>query len=94
MSYKCENYEKEFKKPQFLKRHLNKKFPCVKKEKEPPIQINLFDNKCPYCNIKCKNKNLNKHFRDACKIISESKRKFYIKKFNNNVKHLNTEKKI
>jgi len=47
---------------------------------------------CEYCNKEFKNKrNINRHLRESCLIISEKKRQILIKKFNKNKKHVNNK---
>lgn len=90
--YICKNCKKGFPKKYNYDMHKKRKFPCVKKEKEikPPEQINLSDDKCPFCNMQCKKRNINSHYRTTCKLIPESKRKFFIEKYNKDKRHIKT----
>lgn len=94
----CKDCKKGFPKAFYLKRHQERKFPCVKKETEikHPEQINLSDSNktsCPYCNNIYIKRAINKHYRTTCKLIPESKRKFFIDKYKKDERHIKTNLK-
>ena len=50
---------------------------------------------CEYCNkVLCNSSILPRHYRNTCKKIPESKREFYINKYNKNKRHINNNKQL
>jgi hypothetical protein len=49
---------------------------------------------CPYCQKKCKSKNLPYHYRHTCALIPENKRNYFIEKYNNNTRHKNKQNQL
>lgn len=107
MSFTCTRCEECFKRKQNLKRHLDRKYPCKEKKvkkgkiiKKDIENIHKEDVKlsrnsvvdCDFCKQNVSTKNIKRHYRNTCTLIPENKRQFFINKYNNNKKHINTEK--
>lgn len=96
----CDKCGKEFQKQYFLERHIKRKFPCFSVDYERRRKAVKGDektahtNRCTYCNIECKKKHLNKHYRNTCKFIPENKRNFFIEKYKENGNHIKNSKTL
>lgn len=104
MAYNCKMCDKTFDRIYNYERHMQRKKACNREPSRSREKLSdavtgnlsIVDviNRCIFCKNECKKKNLCSHYRNSCKLIPESKRQFFIDKYNNDKRHINTKKII